>query len=87
VLAPWGSWWVYLASVELTCPSCAGAVLRLVVAIPVARREEVLVPTPEDGRRHHSTAPAGELIGCFVAYCSIPIGYYMGNWYAYVTSA
>jgi hypothetical protein len=24
----------------------------------VSRREEVLVPTPGDGRRHHSTAPA-----------------------------
>jgi hypothetical protein len=26
--------------------------------IPVSRREEILVPTPGDGRRHHSTAPA-----------------------------
>jgi hypothetical protein len=27
--------------------------------VPVSRREEVLVPTPGDGRRHHSTAPTG----------------------------
>jgi hypothetical protein len=34
------------------------AVLAEKVVVSVSRREEVLVPTPGDGRHHHSTAPA-----------------------------
>jgi hypothetical protein len=36
--------------------------------IPLSRREEVLVPTPGDGRRHHSTAPAGRPYQPFLSF-------------------
>jgi hypothetical protein len=37
--------------------------VRVNLSVPVSRREELLVPTPGDGRPHHSTAPA---------FCEIP---------------
>jgi hypothetical protein len=37
---------------------CSAVITTMAWRIPVSRREAVLVPTPGDERRHHSTAPA-----------------------------
>jgi hypothetical protein len=55
-------WWFQISVHQrFLDPSQQRAVLwrwRKEHSVPVSRREEVLVPTPGDGRRHHSTAPA-----------------------------